>query len=66
VAAGAHEGTNLMNDFCAAADLYCSQEHLRERIEPAGASGRIADLATAATLGRDTWADVAGVGAIDP
>ncbi len=57
--------SNLMNDFCAAADLYCSREHLRQRIAPGGPSGRIADLATAVELGRDTWADVAGVRSID-
>jgi alkylmercury lyase len=56
--------SNLLNDFCATADLYCSTEHLRERIEPGGASGR-ADLAAAVALGRDTWADVAGIGASD-
>lgn len=58
--------SNLMNDFCATADLYCSKEHLRQRIEPGGAPGRIADLAAAVALGRDTWADVAGISAIDP
>jgi alkylmercury lyase len=58
--------SNLMNDFCAAADLYCSEEHLRQRIDPRGAPGRVADLAAAAVIGRDTWADVAGIGAIGP
>jgi hypothetical protein len=42
----------------------CSEAHLRQRIEPGGASGRSADLAAAVALGRDTWADVAGIGAV--
>lgn len=58
--------SNLINDFCATADLYCSEEHLRQRIEPGRASGRIADLAAAVALGRDTWADVADITAIEP
>lgn len=58
--------SNLINDFCATADLYCSEEHLRQRIEPGRAPGRIADLAAALALGRDTWADVADITAIDP
>lgn len=58
--------SNLINDFCATADLYCSEEHLRQRIEPGRASGRIADLAAALALGREIWADVAGVAAIEP
>lgn len=58
--------SNLINDFCAAADLYCSEEHLHQRIEPGRASGRIADLAAAVALGRDTWADVADITALEP
>lgn len=50
---------DLMAEFCAGADLYCSMEHLRLRIDPAASPGRPVDLATAATLGRDGWADVA-------
>ena len=60
------DGSNLINDFCATADLYCSEEHLRQCIEPGRASGRIADLAAALALGRDTWADVADITAIEP
>ncbi len=58
--------SNLINDFCASADLFCSEEHLRQRIEPRGGSGTIADLAAALALGRDTWADVADITAIEP
>lgn len=58
--------SNLINDFCASADLYCSEEHLRQRIEHRRASGRIADLAAALALGRDTWSDVADITVIEP
>jgi alkylmercury lyase len=58
--------SNLMNDFCATADLYCSEEHLRQRIGPGGGSGRMADLAAGLALGREVWADVAGIAAIEP
>jgi alkylmercury lyase len=53
---------HLMNEFCAAADLYCSREHLDQRIQPTSASGRVIELDEAASLGREAWADVARVG----
>ncbi len=43
----------------------CSEEHLRQRIEPGSASGRVASLAAVA-LGRDTLVDVAGIRTIAP
>lgn len=43
----------------------CSEECLRQRIEPGVASGRVADLAAVA-LGRDALADVGGIRTIDP
>lgn len=49
---------NLMNDFCARADLYCSLEHLHERIDAAATPGSVVSLSEAAALGRDVWADV--------
>lgn len=49
---------NLIANFCARADLYCSPEHLHQRVD---AAGTVADLAMAATLGCDVWADVAGI-----
>lgn len=58
--------SNLINDFCASADLYCSEDHLRQRIEVEQSRGRVADLADALALGRDTWADVAGIAVIEP
>jgi alkylmercury lyase len=51
---------HLMVDFCAAADLYCGRDHLEQRIDPARDPGEVLDLASAATLGRAAWADVAG------
>lgn len=50
--------SNLMAEFCAAADLYCSVEHLGQEVG-AAASGRHLDLDGAAVLGRHTWADLA-------
>ena len=52
------QGAHLMTEFCAAADLYCSIEHLRQRIDTESVPGTTADLAVAASLGRETWADV--------
>lgn len=51
---------NLISDFCARADLYCSPEHLHQRVDTARTPGTVADLAAAVTLGCDVWADVAG------
>lgn len=53
--------SNLMNDFCAGADLYCSTDHLRQRIDVDGSHGRVTSLAEAVALGRETWSDVARV-----
>lgn len=52
---------HLINEFCASADLYCSIEHLEDRVDVASGGGRAVTLADAATLGADTWADVVGV-----
>lgn len=54
-------GGNLMAEFCAAADLYCSREHLHRRINTDRADGTVVGLAAAASLGRETWADVVGI-----
>jgi alkylmercury lyase len=53
---------HLMAEFCAAADLYCGREHLEERIDTAVGLGKVLDLPAAAALGREGWADVAGLG----
>ena len=52
---------HLMTDFCAAADLYCSRRHLGEVVDTARRPGDVLDLAGAAELGREAWADVAGL-----
>jgi hypothetical protein len=52
---------HLMADFCAAADLYCSLEHLQQRVDTTMKSGVVLDLSAAAELGRTTWADVAEI-----
>lgn len=52
---------NVIANFCAHADLYCSPEHLGRNIDTARTPGDIADLAAAESLGRDVWADVVGV-----
>lgn len=51
-------GKHLMNDFCASADLYCSAEHLHNRIDTHATAGSVTTLADAATLGRDVWSDI--------
>jgi len=51
--------SHLLNDFCATADLYCSEEHLRQRIDTAATPGRVATVDEALAVGCDTWADVA-------
>jgi hypothetical protein len=52
---------DLMAQFCSSADLYCSPDHLRQRIDAATTPGEIADLGAAAELGRQAWADIIGV-----
>ncbi len=56
-------GDNLMSDFCASADLYCSRDHLEQRIDVTSIPGRLVDVSAGAALGRATWADVADLGA---
>lgn len=51
--------SHLMNDFCSVADLYCSLEHLEQRIDRREMVGRVASLREAVTLGCETWDDVA-------
>jgi|GEM_PF-6538277 len=55
------EVRHLMSDFCAAADLFCSRRHLDELVDPAQRPGDVLGLAGAAELGREAWADVAGL-----
>lgn len=50
--------SHLMNDFCAAADVYCSPEHLEQRIGPRRVAGRVATVDEAVALGRATWAEI--------
>jgi alkylmercury lyase len=54
-------GEHLMIDFCANADMYCSLDHLERRIDTAASAGQVTDLEDAASLGRETWADVTGI-----
>lgn len=58
----APEVRHLLTEFCAAADLYCTVDHLQRRIDPARTPGEVLDLAAAATRGRSGWADVADLG----
>ena len=53
--------THLMDEFCASADLYCSPDHLRQRIDVDRAEGSATSLRDAAALGREVWADVAAL-----
>lgn len=57
--------SHLMNDFCASADLFCSTDHLRQRIDVDGSHGRAVSLQEAVDLGRETWADVAHLATVD-
>ena len=61
----APNGDHLMTSFCANADLYCSVEHLKQRIDTKVNLGEITDLIQAATLGRYTWSDIANLGTTD-
>lgn len=58
-------GEHLMADFCAAADLYCCVEHLHQRRDTARAPGTVIDLARAAAIGSEAWADVRAI-PLDP
>jgi hypothetical protein len=57
--------SHLMNEFCASADLYCTIEHLEERVGVDSGSGRAVTLADAAALGAETWSDVVGLNLTD-
>ena len=57
--------SDLIKDFCASADLYCSTDHLRHRIDVHGDHGRVVPLDEALALGRETWSDVAEVATVD-
>lgn len=59
-------GANLLADFCANADLYCSPEHLERRIDTGRTPGRLVDVTEAAALGRDTWIDIRDLGTARP
>lgn len=52
---------NLIANFCARADLYCSPDHLHQNIDTVRTRGVVADLTMAVSLGYDVWADVSGV-----
>lgn len=56
------ESSHLINTFCAVADLYCSPQHLEQRIDLEHAAGTTVSLAEAAEIGSDVWADVADLG----
>lgn len=56
-------GDHLMNGFCADADLYCSTRHLHHQIDTDLTPGQITNLATAASKGILTWADVSHMAA---
>ena len=53
--------SDLMKDFCASADLYCSTGHLRQRVDVDATRGRVVRLGEALDLGREIWSDVAQV-----
>lgn len=54
-------GTNVIEAFCAYANLYCSDDHLRRHISEF-AQGEAIPVGRAADLGREVWADVRAVG----
>ena len=49
--------SNLVEDFCSHANLYCDREHLRATAD-ADRPGTILSVVEAAELGRRTWRDV--------
>lgn len=57
----ARTGDNLLNGFCAHADLYCSPSHLRRQVDLESTPGRCVDVNTAATMGRASWSNVSGI-----
>ena len=55
-----------MTGFCAQADLYCSREHLEQRIDTERTAGKLIGPSAAATLGRTSWMDVSHLGVSGP
>jgi hypothetical protein len=53
------ECTSVFDQFCTQANMFCDSEHLGAWQAAADAIGRALDLAGAAGLGRDSWAEFA-------
>ena len=53
--------SQLVEDFCRHANLYCSRDHLTAVVRP-DRPGQAIDVAEAAAIGRLTWRDVAAAG----
>jgi hypothetical protein len=53
------ECTNVLNQFCAHANMFCDNAHLQAWQEGSDVLGQALDLAGAAALGRDSWAEFA-------
>jgi Alkylmercury lyase len=50
---------NVFDQFCTYANMFCDTAHLQAWQEASGLLGRALDLAGAAALGRDSWAEFA-------
>lgn len=55
---------HLIQEFCSAADLYCSEAHLRQWVTDS-ARGRLTRLDEAVELGCTTWLDIVGMDLTD-
>lgn len=53
---------HLVDQFCSRANLFCSLEHLRDRMSGETASGAIMTVEEVAEMGREAWADVSTTG----
>jgi hypothetical protein len=50
---------HLLDDFCSGANLFCSDDHLREWIGGRDPRGTVMTVAQVAEVGRAAWSDVA-------
>ena len=53
---------HLVDQFCSGANLFCSPEHLQDRMGSQTASGAIMTVDEVAEIGREAWADVSTIG----
>lgn len=53
-------GQHLIDDFCSEANLFCSDDHLRQWHDQHDTDGRMLPIVEAVAIGHECWRDIAG------